>query len=129
MTGDEQAIRRLVANWMAGVRDGHAGKVLDLIDDDAVFLTASSKPFGKGVFRDHSAEQQNVRIEPLNEIEEIEIAGNWAWMRSRLRVTVSPSSGKPVRRSGHALTILRKGSDGRWRVFRDANLLTVEDQG
>jgi uncharacterized protein (TIGR02246 family) len=126
MTGDEEAIRKLVADWMAGVRDGDAGKVLDLIDEDAVFLTAGSKPFGKDVFRDHSAEQRNVRIEPVNEIEEIEIAGNWAYMRSALRVTLTPLSGKPVRRSGHALTILRKGSDGRWRVFRDANLLTVE---
>jgi uncharacterized protein (TIGR02246 family) len=129
MTGDEQAIRRLVADWMAGVRDGDAGKVLDLIDDDALFLTADSKPFGKDAFRAHSSEQRDTRIEPVNNIEEIEIAGNWAYMRSSLRVTVTPSSGKPVRRSGHALTILRKGSDGRWRVFRDANLLTVEDQG
>ena len=126
MTGDEQAIRKLVADWMAGVRDGNAGKVLDLIDDDAVFLTAGSKPFGKDVFRDHSAEQQNVRIEPVNEIEEIEVAGDWAYMRSALRVAVTPSAGEPVRRGGHALTILRKGSDGRWRVYRDANMLTVE---
>lgn len=129
MTGDEQAIRKLVADWMAGVRDGDAGKVLDLIDDDAVFLTAGAEPFGKEAFRAHGADQRDVRIEPANEIEEIEIAGNWAWMRSFLRVAVTPASGKPVRRSGHALTILRKGADGRWRVFRDANLLTVEDQG
>ena len=126
MTGDEEAIRKLVADWMAGVRDGDAGKVLELIDEDAVFLAAGSKPFGKDVFRDHSAEQRNVRIEPVNEIEEIEIAGNWAYMRSALSITVTPSSGKPVRRSGHALTILRKGPNGRWRVFRDANLLVVE---
>jgi len=126
MTGDEQAIRKLVADWMAGVRDGDAGKVLDLIDDDAVFLTAGSKPFGKDAFRAHSAEQRNARIEPVNEIEEIEIAGNWAYMRSSLRVTVTPSSGEPMRQSGHALTILRRGADGRWRVFRDANLLVVE---
>jgi uncharacterized protein (TIGR02246 family) len=129
MTGDEEAIRKLVADWMTGVRDGDAGRVLDLIDDDAVFLTAGAEPFGKEAFRAHSAAQRDVRIEPANDIEEIEIAGNWAWMRAFLRVAVTPSSGKPVRRSGRSLTILRKGADGRWRVFRDANLLTVEDHG
>jgi ketosteroid isomerase-like protein len=29
-----------------------------------------------------------------------------------------------VRRSGYTLTILRKGEDGRWRLFRDANLVS-----
>jgi ketosteroid isomerase-like protein len=30
-----------------------------------------------------------------------------------------------MRRSGYALTILRKQSDGRWRLTRDANLVTA----
>jgi ketosteroid isomerase-like protein len=36
------------------------------------------------------------------------------------------ASGAPVRRSGYTLTILRKERDGRWRLARDANLLTAE---
>jgi ketosteroid isomerase-like protein len=36
------------------------------------------------------------------------------------------SGGASVSRSGFTLTILRKESDGRWRVARDANLLTTE---
>ena len=44
-------------------------------------------------------------------------------------MTVSPPDGaKPVRRSGYTLTILRKERDGRWRLARDANLLTAEQQ-
>jgi ketosteroid isomerase-like protein len=34
--------------------------------------------------------------------------------------------GKAVKRSGYTLTILRKQSDGKWLLVRDANLLTVE---
>jgi len=30
-----------------------------------------------------------------------------------------------MRRAGYTLTILRKGPDGRWRLARDANLLTT----
>jgi ketosteroid isomerase-like protein len=44
-------------------------------------------------------------------------------MRNRVEVTVTPPSGEPVKRSGHTLTILRKGDDGRWRIARDANLM------
>jgi len=31
-----------------------------------------------------------------------------------------------MRRSGYTLTILRKEADGKWRLARDANLLTEE---
>jgi len=31
-----------------------------------------------------------------------------------------------VRRHGYTLTLYRKGADGRWRLARDANLLTVQ---
>ncbi|MEW5818264.1 MAG: hypothetical protein AB1798_23110, partial [Spirochaetota bacterium] len=38
-----------------------------------------------------------------------------------------PNSPTPVYRSGYTLTILRKESDGRWRIARDANLLTARE--
>jgi ketosteroid isomerase-like protein len=39
-------------------------------------------------------------------------------------MTITPPGGAPMRRAGYTLTILRKGSDGRWRLARDANLLS-----
>jgi ketosteroid isomerase-like protein len=39
-------------------------------------------------------------------------------------VALTPPGGEPVRRAGYTLSILRKGSDGRWRLFRDANLVS-----
>jgi ketosteroid isomerase-like protein len=63
-------------------------------------------------------------IESSSEIEEIEVSGNMAFSRTRLSVTVtSKHGGTPLQRSGHTLSILRKGGDGRWRLSRDANLL------
>jgi ketosteroid isomerase-like protein len=38
-----------------------------------------------------------------------------------------PGGGKTVRRSGYTLTILRKESDGKWRLARDANSLTAQE--
>jgi len=49
-------------------------------------------------------------------------------MSTRLRAPSSqgtPPAGEPVRNSGYTLTLYRKGTDGRWRLARDANLLTV----
>ena len=50
--------------------------------------------------------------------------GDRAWIRNRLDMTMTPEGGEPVRRSGYTLTILKKGEDGRWRLFRDANLVS-----
>src|SRR2546427_655006 len=70
-------------------------------------------------------EMKNVHLEATIEIHEIKVLGDWAWMRNRLKVTVTPPNGKPVLRSGYTLTIFRKKTDGRWVIHRDANLLTT----
>jgi ketosteroid isomerase-like protein len=41
-------------------------------------------------------------------------------------MTVTPPNGDAMRRTGYMLTILRKESDGRWRITRDADLLATE---
>jgi ketosteroid isomerase-like protein len=45
-------------------------------------------------------------------------------MWTELTVVATPADGgKPARRSGHTLTILRKDG-GRWKIARDANMLS-----
>jgi len=39
--------------------------------------------------------------------------------------SLTPPGGAPMQRSGDTLTIFRKGSDGRWRLARDANLMAA----
>jgi uncharacterized protein (TIGR02246 family) len=70
---------------------------------------------------------EHIHIQSAGKIEELRIAGEWAYMWSYLEVTVTPlRGGSPTRRSGYTLTILRKKPDGRWVLFRDANMLTPE---
>ena len=125
---DEQAIRELVQAWMDATRAGDTATVLSLMADDVVFLVPGREPFGKAAFEQGSRAQSGMTIDPVSDIQEIHVAGDWAWMRNRLRVTTTPPGGKPVVRSGYTLTILRKDFAGRWTVVRDANLLTVETQ-
>jgi len=124
MSEDERAIRELVDTWMDASRRGDTATVLDLMTDDVLFMTPSREPFGKDAFRESSEAMRDVRIEGRAEIQEIEVLGDRAWIRNHIDLTLTPAEGEPLKRSGYTLTILRKGDDGRWRLFRDANLVS-----
>jgi len=124
MTDDERAIRELVETWMRASKAGDTATVLDLMTDDVVFMTIGQEPFGKEHFRDSSESMRGIDIDGQAETLEVEVLGDTAWIRNRLEMVMTPEGGEPMRRSGYTLTILKKGGDGRWRLFRDANLLT-----
>ncbi|KQV53006.1 ketosteroid isomerase [Pelomonas sp. Root1217] len=123
---DEQAIRDLVATWMAATRDGDVDTVLGLMTDDAVFLTHGRPPMTKSDFAkaaEGQARGKAPKFDGHSEMLEIQVLGDWAFMRTRLSVTATPPDGSPpTRREGHTLTLLRK-DNGRWKLARDANLL------
>jgi uncharacterized protein (TIGR02246 family) len=127
VTGDEQAIRALVATWLEATRQGDVATVLDLVTDDVVFLNAGGPPMiGRTAFAAAMrafAGPHAPRVDATSEIREIHVAGDCAWLWSDLRVRVTPPDGTTTLRTGPALTILRKDA-GRWRIARDANMLT-----
>ena len=124
MTDDERDIRELVEMWMDASRRGDLPAVLDLMCDNVMFLTPGSEPFGKEAFRAAFESMRGLDLDGRSVIEEMQILGDWAWIRNHIEMTVTSASGEPIRRSGYALTILQRGSDGRWRLFRDANLVS-----
>src|SRR5262245_42504685 len=123
MTDDERAIRELVATWMSASKAGDTETVLSLIADDAVFTVVGQEPFGKDAFRTASQGQKDVRIDGTRDIREIQVLGDWAYLRNYLTVSVTPPGGQPIRRAGWTLTILRKTAAGKWVLARDANLM------
>jgi uncharacterized protein (TIGR02246 family) len=128
MTRDEREIRDLVATWMVATREGDGRKVLDLMTDDALFLIAGHpEPMNKAAFEAASRAQQGAdapQFDGQSDIKEVKVLGDWAFMWTHLTVTVTPpGGGMPTKRAGHTLTILRR-ENGRWRLARDANLLT-----
>jgi uncharacterized protein (TIGR02246 family) len=120
---DEAAIRKLVDTWLAASKAGDIATVLGLMSDDVIFMVPGREPFGKEVFAAASDAMKNVRMEGKSDIRELRVLGDWAYLRNYIEMTVTPESGQAVTRSGYTLTILRK-EDGRWRLARDANLLT-----
>ena len=127
MTADEQEIRQLVATWMSATKAGDLATVLSLMTDDVVFLVAGQQPFGKQQFaaamKPPATGVPMPLIDGRSEVQEIRISGDHAYMWAQLRVEVTPAGGVTVKRSGHTFSVLRK-EDGRWRLARDANLLS-----
>ena len=123
MTDDERAIRELVATWMTASEAGNIDTVLGLMTDDVLFMVPGREPFGKEAFAAASRSMAGVRMQGSNDIRELVVLGDIAYLRNYIALTITPPAGVPMRRAGYTLTILRKGPDGRWRLARDANLL------
>lgn len=126
MSDDEKAIRDLVSKWMAASKAGDVPTVLSLMSDDVVFMTPGREPFGKDAFAAASAQMKGIQMEGTSEIVELKVLGDWAWVRNRLRMTITSPGGKPMARAGYTLTILEKQADGKWVITRDANMLAPE---
>lgn len=125
MTDDERAIRDLVDTWMSASKAGDTEKVLGLMTDDVVFMVPGQEPFGKAAFAAASAAQQGMRMEGTADIVELQVLGEWAFIRNYLDIAVTlPGATQSVRRAGYTLTLLRKNANGRWLLARDANLVT-----
>ncbi|HEY0503468.1 MAG TPA: SgcJ/EcaC family oxidoreductase [Lysobacter sp.] len=127
---DEQQIRDVVARWMQATREGDAQAVLDLVSDDAVFLVAGRPPFGKAEFAQAMRQQaaSDLHFDGDSRIEEIQVDGDVAFMRSHLTVRARRGGEPLATRAGYTLTVLRR-EDGRWRLARDANLLVEQAPG
>ena len=128
MNSDQAAIRALIERWIDAARAGEVDVVLELMAPDAVFLMPGQPPMqGRDAFASslRGALSGNT-IESVSEIDEIAVAGDMAYCRTRLSVTIVSKHGQlPLQRTGHTLSILRKGPDGRWLLTRDANLLAA----
>jgi uncharacterized protein (TIGR02246 family) len=126
MNSDEQQIRDLVATWMAASKAGDSAKVLSLVADDVVFLVPGRPPMKRDAFAAALQAQSGPSaptIDGTSDIQELQVLGDWAFMRTQLKVVVTPADGSPPQvRQGYTLTILRK-QGGRWLLARDANLL------
>lgn len=122
---DEQQIRALIDTWAEATRDGDLMALLHLVTEDVVFLTAGNIPMRRQDFATGFKSMiEAVNIEARSNIQEISINGDVAVCWNLLEVKITPlAGGATVKRAGNTLTVLRRGDDGRWRIWRDANML------
>lgn len=123
---DEAAIRAMVQRWMEASMAGDHETVLGLMTDDAIFMVPGREPFGKQAFAEMAQEPQQAGLDGRIDIVELKLLGDWAYMRARIDIEMTPPGQPAIHRAGYTLTLLRKEADGQWRLARDANLLTMQ---
>ncbi len=128
---DIKKIRELIDTWQRASAAGDLARVLPLMAEDVVFLVCGHPPMrGRDAFAEAFRQLKDCRIEARSEIQEIEVSADLAYCWNHISVTVTPAGVPegvpPVRRSGYALSVLRKQPDGSWVIVRDANLLATE---
>jgi uncharacterized protein (TIGR02246 family) len=125
---DEEQIRSLTRIWQAATQAGDFETVLGLTSADVVFLASGRAPMGKSEFAAASRVPPGsvpAQIEITSEIQEIQVSGDLAFMRTKLAVNVTPPGAtEPLARAGQTLTVFRR-VDGKWLLARDANLLVI----
>lgn len=125
---DEAAIRALIARWHEATANGDVDAVLELMTDDVAFLVAGQPVMrGRETFaRGLRAMLKTQRITSSGDIREIVVSGDLAYVWNVLDVSVTPlAGGAAMQRRGNVLSVFRRDDDGRWRLARDANLLTA----
>ena len=110
MTDDERAIRELVATWMTASEAGNIDTVLGLMTDDVLFMVPGREPFGKEAFAAASRSMAGVRMQGSNDIRELVVLGDIAYLRNYIALTITPPGGA---RCGARATRSRSCAKGR----------------
>lgn len=91
-----------------------------------MFLSPGQAPTGReGFSASFSAAHQRARIHCASELEEVVIAGEVAYTRSRDALSVAPPAGEGAARlAGYRMSVYRQQPGGRWLLARDAHTLS-----
>jgi uncharacterized protein (TIGR02246 family) len=123
---DQQQIRAVIDAWGEASSAGDLTAQLHLMTHDVVFLTPGRAPMRRDEFvAGFRAMTEIATIECRSNVQEITVSGDLAVCWNLLEVSFTPIEGGETRKhAGNVLTAFRRGSDGQWRIWRDANLLT-----
>jgi len=123
---DESAIREVHTTWIDAVNAGDLARLLSLMADDVVFANPGQAPFGRDGFPDgFSTAHQQFRIHCISDLEEVVVAGEFAYTLCRDSLSVTPrAGGEATELAGHRITMYRKQPDGRWLLAHDAHTLS-----
>jgi uncharacterized protein (TIGR02246 family) len=122
---DAQQIRAVIDAWGEASAAGDLTAQLHLMTHDVVFLTPGRAPMRRDEFAaGFRAMTEIATIECRSNVQEITVSGDLAVCWNLLEVSFTPIEGGETRKhAGNVLTAFRRGSDGKWRIWRDANML------
>jgi uncharacterized protein (TIGR02246 family) len=119
---EEDAIRKTLKAFTDAVSREDYAAVLDMITDDAVFWTANYPALkGKAAMKAAYDGLAAYRVHQEFDVEEIQVCGEWAFVRGYENFTLDPKdlNGKRLEIKGRrAISILRRQPDGSWKTAR-----------
>ena len=119
--GDLRAIRKLAADWRSGWLAGDADALVSLYDEHPV-LMPQGRPViaGKAAIRAlYRAIFREVTITSRGRLMEVRSSGDWGFFWSTYSLTARPrTGGTAIRSKGKSLFIVRRNSNGAWRIAR-----------
>lgn len=114
--------------WQDATAAGDVDKLLDLMDEEVVFLVAGHPPMkGREQFVQNLRNiLQTHHIASSSQIQEVVVQAGLSYTWSYLQVEIIPKQeGQYMKRAGNVLSIWHLQADGQWRLCRDANLLSL----
>jgi uncharacterized protein (TIGR02246 family) len=128
---DRNAILALLDRWRSATAARDTGAILELVEDDIVFLPSSTPPIkGKAqveqMYRTFFPQYGEIRHEAV--IEEIEVAVDWAFLWGTDELFLTTYSGEQIHMKGKGITVLKRGTDGSWKVWRGINNMTRQTE-
>jgi len=120
---DAEAVERQWRRVTATFEEGDADAFMALTTDDVVLMppgasTLSNRDAVRSLMREYFA-AYTIELEELS-LEEIVVAGDWAFVRDTYVSNLTPrSGGTAVRAKGKNVWVLRCQADGSWKVARN----------
>jgi uncharacterized protein (TIGR02246 family) len=122
--GDEDAVREIIKvrdAWTAAIKAKDAERLMSLLTDDIVMMHPN-RPALIGLAANRAdllAAFEKLHVDQTVVSDEIVVAGEWAFDRSRATTTLTPVvGGAPVTVRSKAITILHRQADGSWKIAR-----------
>ena len=119
---DVEAIKGINADLIEDFNAGEVSAAVALVVDDAVDLPPHRPAvIGKEAIREFlQSDLDQFTMHFVDEIVEVEVAGDLAIMWTNYTVTLTPKGdGEPIESEGKWLKVLKRQSDGSWKFSRN----------
>lgn len=119
---DVEALNRVRTAHIAALNDGDVDAWVTAFTDDGVQMPPNAPPnLGRECIRTWcQAFLAPFRVEFALLVDEVQVAGAWAFERGRYTITLTPKAGgEPMQDMGKYITIYEQQPSGAWRMARD----------
>ena len=125
---DVEALEERGRDWVDAARREDAAALVDLYEEDAVFLPPGRPEIvGREAIRSlFEAQFERFDAEYDFAIREIVVSGDWAFRRGAYTVRARLDDGADRTIRDKFIDVWHRGSDGRWRIARDIWNRTAE---